>query len=273
MIFCKELNQEFADKAAMFKALKENRDKIISVKRAAIKDSDPVTYFVKRAVADKAAGESDAVIGVGSTIYPVINTTNYLDSHGDVHGDGIWDNSIKDNKGKIFYAINHELKIGSIVAYPQNVEAYVEMLDWSQLGRDYIGKTQALIYKVLLTEAANKDFMGAVADKAPIQNSVRMSYISMTLCIDDAGEDYKQEYANFYKYLAIIANKQDAIDAGYFWYIQEAKIVKEGSAVLFGSNDATPIFYSDPADAGQKEEKQGPPESSHKTKSLIHNLI
>ncbi|HVW99710.1 MAG TPA: hypothetical protein VHA52_04590 [Candidatus Babeliaceae bacterium] len=273
MIFCKELNQEFATKELMYAALKENAAKIISIKKAAIKDSDPVTYFVKRTVADKATGENDAVIGVGSTIYPVINTTNYLDSHGDVHGDGIWDNSIKDNKGKIFYAINHELKIGSIVAYPQNVEAYVETLEWSQLGRDYIGKTQALIYKVLLTEAANKDFMGAVADKAPIQNSVRMGYISIILCIDDSSDDYKQEYANFYKYLAVIANKQDAIDAGYYWYVTEAKIIKEGSAVLFGSNDATPIFYSDPADAGQKEEKAGPPESSQKVKSLFHNLI
>jgi hypothetical protein len=59
---------------------------------------------------------------------------------------------------------------------------------------------------------------------------------------------------NFYKYLAVIANKQAALDAGYFWAVAQAKIVKEGSAVLFGSNEATPILYTDPASTSQKQE-------------------
>jgi hypothetical protein len=138
---------------------------------------------------------------------------------------------------------------------------------------DYQGTTQALMFKAKLTEATNKDAFNAIATKQDIQNSVRMGYISMTLCIDDKSPDFAQENANFYKYLPIIANKQDAIDQGYFWAISEAKIVKEGSAVLFGSNEATPILYSDPADAGQKQQPNPLDGSTVKSTKSYINLI
>lgn len=253
MIVCKELNKSFATKQEMFAELKANKEKIVGLKKAAYKFSDPASFVYKKKDAQKAEGESEA-IGIGSFIYPVINTTNYLDSCGDVHLDGIWDVSVKDNKGKLYYIINHELEIGKVIAYPQDVEPSVVAMDWSELGLSYTGKTQALVFKVKLTEATNKDALGAIIAKAALQNSVRMQYIDMILCIDDASDDYKQEYENFYKYLAVIANKQDAMDAGYFWAIPQAKIVKEGSACLFGANDATPILYSDPANTSQKND-------------------
>lgn len=253
MIACKELNKIFATKQEMFAELKANKEKIVGLKKAAYKFSDPASFVYKSKDAKKAEGEVEA-IGIGSYIYPVINTTNYLDSCGDVHLDGIWDVSVKDNKGKLYYIINHELEIGKVIAYPLDVEPSVVTMEWSELGLSYTGKTQALVFKVKLTEATNKDALGAIIAKAALQNSVRMQYIDMILCIDDASDDYKQEYENFYKYMAVIANKQDAMDAGYFWAIPQAKIVKEGSACLFGANDATPILYSDPANTSQKND-------------------
>lgn len=266
MIFCKELNKEFSDKSQMFFELKTNKELIVAEKKAAIKFSDPIQYFVKSITGEveKTAPTDPEVIGIGSTIYAVINTTNFYDSCGDVHLDGIWDNSIKDQKGKLYYVINHDLKLGSVIAYPKDVDASVVPLKWSDIGQDYSGSMQALVYAVKLTEAANKDALSAIITKQDIQNSVRMGYISMILCIDDNSEDYKQEKANFDKYLKIVANKQDAEDAGYFWAIQEAKIVKEGSACLFGANEATPILYSDPAGAGQKQQQVSPETSSRK---------
>jgi hypothetical protein len=251
MIICKELgNKEFATKREMFVELKANKDKIIGLKKASFKNSDYLSVHLKGKGANKSAG--DEAIGIGSTIYAVINTTNFYDSHGDVHLDGIWDVSVKDNKGKLYYIINHELEIGKVIAYPQDVEASVQILDWQELGLPYTGSTQALIFKVLLTDASNQAALGAISRKAALQNSVRMAYITMILCVDDQSEDMTEEYANFHKYLPLIANKQDAIDAGYYWAIPQAKIVKEGSACLFGSNEATPILYADPANTSQK---------------------
>lgn len=266
MILCKELGKEFATKSEMFFELKKNRELIVAQKKAAIKFSDPVRYFIKQLLEgtgiEKALLDAPDVIGIGSTIYAIINTTNFYDSCGDVHLDGIWDNSIKDQKGKLYYVMNHDLKLGCVIAYPKDVDASVVSLKWSDIGQDYTGSMQALVYAVKLTESSNKDALSAIITKQDIQNSVRMGYISMILCIDDSSDDYKQEKANFDKYLKVVANKQDAEDAGYFWAISEAKIVKEGSACLFGANEATPILYNDPAGAGQKSKETPPPIST-----------
>lgn len=259
MIFCKELKKEFENKQEMFAALKENKELIKAAKKATIKFSDPVSLSLKGGEATKAEGQEQ--IGIGSKIFAVINTTNWLDSHGDVHIDGIWDVSAKDQNGKLYYIINHDLELGKVIAYP-GFDISVPKLSWSELGLPYSGTTQALIFEPTLTEATNKDALYAIVQKEAIQNSVRMQYISMTLCIDDDGDDFKQERENFYKYLPVIANKQDAIDAGYFWAITEAKIYKEGSAVLFGSNESTPILYSDPAQAGQNNKQEHAPQES-----------
>lgn len=275
MIFCKELNKEFADKKEMFKALKANKDHIIGLKKAAIKFSDPVGYEIKiKGDATKAEDGEDQAITFGSKVWAVINSTNWLDSHGDVHIDGIWDVSARDQKGKLYYIINHELELGKVISFPDEVEPSVKTVKWSDIGIDYPGTTQLLLFGATLTEASNKDAFYAIANKKPIQNSVRMQYISMTLCINDSDPDFKQEYENFYKYLAVIANKEDAMEQGFFWAVTEAKIYKEGSAVLFGSNEATPILYSDPQSSSQ-ESKIDPLVSSQekKIKSSTFNLI
>lgn len=271
-VFCRELNQEFESKGAMFAALKAKAPELIGLKKAAIKNSDPICVQVKADGATKAATEQ---VGVGSTVYAVINTTNYFDSHGDVHIDGIWDVSVKDQRNKLYYIINHELEIGKVISFPKDTEAMVQSLKWADLGLDYTGSTQALIYKVLLTEATNKDALYAIAQRAPIQNSVRMQYIAITLCIDEDSDDFKQEKANFDKYIKVVANKEQAIEAGFFWAVTEAKIYKEGSAVLFGSNDATPVLYSDPANTSQQENKQenAPQESRQVVKSNYYYTI
>lgn len=280
MIACKELGKEFASKTEMFFELKANRELIVAQKKAQLKFSDPVQYFVKQILegtgVEKALPDTPEVVGIGSTIYAIINTTNFYDSCGDVHLDGIWDNSIQDQVGKLYYVMNHDLKLGSVIAYPKDVKASVVPLKWSDIGQDYTGSMQALVYAVKLTEAANKDALNAIITKQDIQNSVRMGYIAMILCIDSTDDDYKQEKANFDKYIKVVANKDAAIEAGYFWAIVEAKIVKEGSACLFGANEATPILYADPAGAGQKskeEQQESPPESSQPAAFDINKLL
>lgn len=271
-VFCKELKRNFDSKAEMFAALKEDKEHIIGLKKAALKDTDPVMLYVRDKNAEKALSDPMPT-DVGSMIYPVINSCNWLDSHGDVHIKGLWDVSLKDQAGKVYYIINHDLEIGSVIAYPKDVEATVQDIAWREMGVDIDGTTQVLLYKVKLTSAANKDFLEAVKAGAPIQNSVRMRYIGMTLCIDDSSDDFKQEKANFDKYIKVIANRKDAEEQGYFWAITEAAVYKEGSAVLFGSNEATPILYSDPQSSSQSSNKADPPKEQSKTKSELIKVL
>jgi disulfide oxidoreductase YuzD len=269
-IFCKELNKDFQNKQDMFAELKANKERIIGLKKAAIKISEPIFAVIKGEETEKSEA---GTVALGDYIYPIINTTLYLDSHGDVHLNGIWDVSIKDQKNKLYYLMNHELKVGSVIGYPQDVEASVQTMPWKSLGREYDGETQALMFKVLLSDKANKEALNAILSKAPLENSVRMQYVDIEMAIDSKDKAFEQEYKNWNKYLPEIANKDVAMQAGYFWAVKQAKISKEGSAVLAGSNDATPILYTDPADAGQSN-KQNPPDSSAVKISKSHlNLI
>jgi hypothetical protein len=71
-----------------------------------------------------------------------------------------------------------------------------------------------------------------------------MQYVTFVTCIDDKRPEYKVEKANWDKYYKMIANKADADMAGYFWAVLELKIRDEGSMVVKGSNDATPILQN-----------------------------
>src|SRR5690606_20446277 len=124
MIYCKELKKSFEDKAELIKELVENKQLIINAKKAEIKCSESVSLSVVKGEAIKSDGET------GNKIYPVINTTNYMDSHGDVHAVGIWDKSLSEQSGNIHYVLDHELKVGSVVAYPSNVKPFVKTMLW-----------------------------------------------------------------------------------------------------------------------------------------------
>jgi len=238
MIFCKELNKSFETKKEMLAELVANKSVIEDAKKSTIKQSDAILISIKSEGAEKSGDTSK--VDYGDTIYPVINTTNYLDSHGDVHGKDIWNKSVNDQSGKLYYIINHDLSIGNIIALPKDVKPVLRTMNWSDLGRDYKGKTTALVYEVKLTDLAPKQFVQLLQAGHPIENSVRMQYVSLAMCVND--DEYKDEYANWQQYIGEVANREDAEELGYFWYIKEAKIVKEGSAVLFGSNDVTPIL-------------------------------
>lgn len=282
MIYCKELKKDFATKAEMFKALKDNKTLIMDKKKSVPKFTDWLdmrVMAVKSEGEEKAAGE-EVIIELGDYIFPVINTTKILDSHGDVHLDDIWNVSVKDQQGKIYYIINHELELGKVIAYQEDVELMVKTLPWTELGENYEGNTQALIFKVKLTdkgnEAANKAIMGKVA----LQNSVRMKYVRLKLCINDPAEYYKEEFSNWRQYIDVVVNRKDAEDQGYFWAVMEAQIYLEGSAVLRGSNPVTPILSSidektlnPPAGSLDNKDANPPVGSSAARKSILHNLV
>ena len=239
-IFCKELNQDFETPEQMFKALLDNKDKIIGLKKAAIKCSEeiPAKFLrFKDDVETKALGwvEKDY-------LYPVINTTNLMDSHSDVHLKGIWNKSIKEQQGSVHYVVEHELKVSSVIAYPKDVEIMVKDIDWKDLGQGFEGTTQALIFKTNVFDYSNDSARKAIEHKAPVQHSVRMQYVKVELAINSKSPDFLKEKEAYDKYLPEIVNKDVVEKQGYFWAVAEAKIYKEGSMVLFGSNSVTPMI-------------------------------
>lgn len=245
-IFSRELNKHFDTKAEAVKAIIAQHDEIVEVKKSAVKFSDPSGFSIN----SKAEALKDMLtprnLGYGDLVYPVINTTNYLDSHGDVHIPGIWKKSLKEQQNKVFLIINHELAVGKVITQPKDLEMFTERMAWKDLGSNFEGETEALIFKAKLTERSNVDGFNAYKFGDPVQHSIRMMYDKVYFCVNPELDDEADSASyndNWEKYLKEVINLDVAKDRGYFWAVPEARIFKEGSMVLFGSNDITPTIY------------------------------
>jgi hypothetical protein len=257
MIHCKALDKSFKTKDELFKELKANEGKIISLKRAkeyksAEKGQLSISgAYLKSDVASKAGLQTKE-----GFVYPVINTTRYMDGHDDVHFDGLWKKSLQEQQGKIFYVSGHSMKIDDVIAWPEDVKAFTTMLDWSFVGKEYAGQTEALIYEIDEAKIKKGSALEAIKERRKVQGSVSMFYVKITMALDSTDKEYKANKEYFDSKINLIANKDKAIEQGYFFGVEEAKIAKEGSMVLLGSNDATEIIYHD--------EKDEPSNDTHK---------
>lgn len=271
MIKCEALpDLNFATKRELFDALVENEAKIIQLKKASIqKAADKGQIAVFELLREQTSQKAGFTPKQGF-VYPVINTTNYMDSHDDVHFNGIWDKSLKEQQGRVFYVSEHTLSVPNVIAWPQDVNMMVKNVPWSFVGKTYTGETQALIFEIEKTKIAKDWAREVIEQNRPVQNSIRMQYVKIRLAINDDADDFKEHKAYFDEKISVIANKEKALERGYFWGIEEAKIVQEGSMVLFGSNDATPIK----TEAAQSTSKTTEPDNStHEfLKLLTQNL-
>lgn len=235
-------DREFATKEELFKELKLNEKKLIDLKKATIQKSAEKGQLSTFELLKNDESIKEYIDAKDNYIFAVINTTKYLDSHDDVHMNGIWNKSVNEQQGKIFYIADHSLKINDVVAWNSDVEIMVKSLPFSFLGKSYEGNTEALIFAIDKNKIVHEGAKQIIENKRPVQNSVRMEYVKIELAIDDAQPDYAENKKTFDLYINEIANKDKAIEQGYFWAVTEAKISKEGSMVLFGSNDVTPII-------------------------------
>lgn len=247
--------QEFSSKEEMFKAVYDKQLELISIKKAELKKTDSIECVsIKDVLATKGLSVEDGYI------YSVINTTKYMDSHNDVHLNGIWNKSVSQQEGKIHFVSDHVISIKTIIAWPKDVEMMLKEMAWSDLGADYDGNTQALIFKVAKDNIRMKEAKEIIEDKIPIQHSVRMSYVEFNLAMDSSNPDHADAKANWDNTIGLVANKEKAIERGYYWTVSEAKIFKEGSMVVAGSNDITPMIMSS-KETGPPlgTQKDGPP--------------
>jgi hypothetical protein len=166
----------------------------------------------------------------------IINTTKYLDSHRDLHIDGLWNKSLSENKS-LYLLQEHSMTFKGIIT--DEVEASAKKLSWKTIGVDAPGYTEALLFKAKISKERNP-FMFEQYKKGYVKNhSVGMRYVKMEMAIND--EDYPEEFAVWNKYFDMIANKEEAENVSYFFAVTEAKAI-EGSAVPVGSNRATPTL-------------------------------
>lgn len=260
MIFkCIEFpEKEFSTHEEMFMALKANENKIIGLKKAQVyKSCEKGGVSFLNLDISKVSGQLKGDFDIKSDhIYPVISTTRYMDSHKDVHFDGCFTKTISEQKGKVHYALDHKLQWDSIITWPKDVTMFVSPIDWSLVGKNYIGKTEGLVFDIPKT-AVRADVLSAIENKASdFENSIRMGYDKIKLAINSTNKDLKENKDYYDSRINDIANREQAEKDGYFWGVEELRIHKEGSLVVAGgSNDATGIIISEAAasTSGKKE--------------------
>jgi len=269
--------REFQSKEELFKALIDNKKELISLKKTATKLADPFNFGSISNSIDLDVTKEDMSGQVTDinrlNVKVVINTTNFLDSHGDVHVNGIWNKSINDNNGKGFLHLQeHEREFDKVIS--DSAIGSVQKMTWKSLGLPYNGSTEALIFDSTIDKERN-EFMLKQYSKGWVKNhSVGMRYVQLELAINTEAEYDKEYKAIWDEYYPIIANKEAADERGYFWVVKEAKII-EGSAVVMGSNSATPTIETttdEPAKATQDNEPSNDTQTEQQLKSLIEKF-
>lgn len=231
----------------IFKHLKDNKNALIAEKKFKVKQADSVCFnpsIQGKYTSVNKSEDNDADEKINAlNVSVVINTTNLLDSHGDVHISGIWNKSIKEIK-RVYLLQEHQMKFDKIIT--DKVKVSVKNITFSELGFSELkGATQALVFDCEINSDRN-EFMFEQYLKGYVQNhSIGMQYVQLHLCINSEEKYYREEKDNWDKYISQVANADKAFELGYFWAVTEAKII-EGSAVPIGSNYATPTISINP---------------------------
>lgn len=267
-IFCKALDKYFTDKKQLFKELKENKQQIIDAKKAEIyKSCEKGTSLTAKPLDSlKLSDTSKEIIFDDNYYYIAVNSTKILDSHEDLHLDGLWKRTVKNQQGKNYLVDTHVLSMNTTIAKKEHIEMFTAIVPFSVIGKSYTGSTEILIYKIPKDKIISQIAKEWLESGDAIESSVRMQYVDIVLALDSEAPEDKKEKANYDMYISEIANKEDFDnDILYFWAVKEAKNVMESSLVLFGSNHVTGQINNgsskdtqqdnDSAEATQKEEQ------------------
>ena len=269
---------EFSTQKELFKHLRNNHDRLIKNKKAAFKPTDSVAAIeftvdqVKQSVEKSQAVEKFDFMRP-DMVYPVINTINYLDSHNDVHAMGMWNKSAEEQNGKTLWIVNHNLEIGSEVAYEKDVNIIVKEMTFKDLGYDSSLKTQALIFETPKSAIVNDRIKDRIEKNIPTQHSIRMQYVKVLFAMDSSEKEDEEYKATYDKYINQIANKEKAREQAYFWVVTEAKIASEGSSVIQGSNDITPMLIGKSIEPSKGTQSDEPSADTHKEEARKRVLL
>ena len=246
---------EFKSDKKLFKFLIENKEVLMNQKKSAIKYADGMnlgsSLLLPSGLIANKSEQQDLSSKTEIKVKAIINTTNILDSHKDVHIPGLWKKSLKENK-RILHVQEHKSNsFDKIISSGEDLKAYTRNYSWKDLGYDADGETEALVFDSLVKQSRNA-YMFDQYSKGYVDNhSVGMWYGKLVMCVNC--EDYGAEFEAFNKYKEMIIN-QEAIGK-YFWAILEAKAI-EGSAVPLGSNPITPTMSAKHQLQSQEEKRQ-----------------
>jgi hypothetical protein len=267
-------NQEFTTKEDLFAEMRKSYPDLISFKKADIQKSCDkgvsITCHVLKATDNIKALKIDPAY-----YYIAVNSTWVLDSHEDLHVDGIWNKSVKEQQGQNYLVCDHELTIEDTVVRKEYIEMLIVDMPFALLGRPYNGDTQVLVYKFPKDKVIHSKAKDWLESGDAIEASVRMQYVTILFAMDSNDPEDVTLKKNYDNYIDKIANKDDFEYIPYFFVIVEAKNVRESSLVIAGSNPVTGNLKDNEPSKDTPENKiiKTEPAESSSRKSNFYNLI
>jgi hypothetical protein len=172
----------------------------------------------------------------------VLNSCGIIDSHMDCHIKGLWTKTLQE-QNRLLLLQEHEMEFDKIIATAKDdqLKAFTKTVSWAKLGMSYSGSTEALMFDAIIKQSVNPFMFDLYKQGRVHEHSVGMRYVKMFTCMNINEPTYSSEKANWDKYYQYVVNKDLADQKGFFFAVTEAKLI-EGSAVVLGSNMATPTM-------------------------------
>lgn len=229
-------DKKFTDKMDQSRFIKENLKELMAIKKSEYKTEADVIVKSELIVKDFAP-KIDSITSDIIEVKAIINTTNVIDSHMDLHLKGIWNKTVKDNPYS-YHLKQHERTFESVIS--SRAKSYNEQMNFKDIGIDADMIMDANINQFLIDKNKEPLMYRKYVEGEVKQHSVGMLYVDLDVAYYD--EDSKKEMDFFNEMLELSINPEVAKEAGYVFVVREAK-KREGSAVVFGSNPITPTLY------------------------------
>lgn len=227
--------KSFTDKMDMIRFMQKNREELFAVKKAEYKTKSEA--ILKSGIFVK---EFEPIIeditGDFIQVKTIINTTNVIDSHMDLHLQNIWNKTVKDNPYS-HHLKSHKADFEFVIS--DKAKSYNEKMNFLDLGLSIDMEMDANINEFILERKTLPLMFDKYKNGEVKQHSVGMMYVNYDLAYFD--EDSQKEMDFFEEMKAKSINPEVADEYGYLWVVREAK-KREGSAVVFGSNSITPTL-------------------------------
>lgn len=228
--------KSFTDSMDLIRFMQQNKEELFAIKKAEIKTkSEPLLC---NDIFEKSFEPIiEDIITDFIHVKTVINTTNVIDSHLDLHLQGIWNKTVKDNPFS-YHLKSHMSDFEYVIA--NKAKSYNENMNFKDLGLAVDMDMQANINEFFLQRKKLPIMFDAYKNGEVKEHSVGMMYVDIDIAYRDESSQKEMDFFNEMRSKAI--NPEAADEYGYFWVVSQAK-KREGSAVVFGSNSITPTLF------------------------------
>ncbi len=258
-------DKKFTNKMDQTRFIKGHFDEIKQIKMSEYKTNSHA--ILDGIVVKEFVPEIEPITSEFIQVKAVINTTNIIDSHRDMHMPQIWNKTVNDNPYS-YHLKQHEAIFESVIS--KKAKNYNEPFNFNQLGLNVDFMTVANINEFVLQKKTMPFMFDKYVNGDVSQHSVGMIYVNMDMAYYD--EESEKQMAFFEEMKKQAVNPDVADEFGYFWVIYEAK-KREGSAVVFGSNSVTPTLSVKNYEPQKSTQKQIEPPLEGTQKSIDYKFL